>query len=142
MAQNQNQRQVIYKRLQNLAAEKGMSFASFCEKAGVSESTFYNARRDDRMLSYPVIERFCTAAEISMVDFFVSLSKTGDRGRMTKDEAVLIEFYREVDPAEKEYILAYAEMTWNKCNEKRKAEEAQKARRKQKKKNGNDLPYG
>lgn len=48
MADQQDWTDAIYRRIQALADEQGISFAQFTKNAGVCESTFYNARREKK----------------------------------------------------------------------------------------------
>ena len=112
--QQQNLANAIYKRLQALAKSKGVSFAELCRQADVSESTYYNIRRKRGMPRIETLIKFCDAADVTLIDFFISTMKAENGGYLTEDEAVLVEFYRGVDSGEKELIKDYAEMIWKK----------------------------
>lgn len=108
----------ITKQIKELAKEQNISFAELCRRAGVSESTFYTARNSDGVMRLDTIMKFCEASDKNLIDFMISVMDEEDNGHITKDEKTLVECYRDVDPGEKEYILDYVKMIWNKKDRK------------------------
>lgn len=58
------------KRVEELAAERGLSMCRLAEQSGVTPSTLKSARAKDSQLTVNTIEKLCMGLGITMSEFF------------------------------------------------------------------------
>lgn len=103
----------IHSRIIDLAKEKNMTLYGLAKASGLSVSGLYNMHKRKNLPKIETLEKICVALDNTMSDFFVSLSKAKEGGRIMKREEALLEFNRKLNVNEQKELLRFAEYLYN-----------------------------
>ena len=110
----------VHNRINDLAAERGLSSYELAKRAGLAESSLYNMLNRKTMPKIETLDKICKGLEISMSDFFIFKSEPRADGYLSESDVELLEVNRNLTEKNQKHLLVYAQgmMEAQKNNEK------------------------
>lgn len=95
----------VVRRIDELCEERNMSKYKLCQLTGIAQSSLSTMANGKTLPSITTLAKLCEGLGISVFDFF---ERDSDTVVITKDEQVMLKYWRELDDTQKKMLMAFA----------------------------------
>lgn len=95
----------VVKRINELCEERHMSKYRLCQLTGIAQSSLSTIANGKTLPSIITLARLCEGLGISIFDFF---ERDGVNAVVTKDEQVMLKYWRDLDDTQKKMLTSFA----------------------------------
>lgn len=95
----------VVKRIDELCQERHMSKYKLCQLTGIAQSSLSTMASGKTLPSITTLAKLCEGLGIRVFDFF---EHNSDTTVITKDEQVMLKYWRELNDTQKKMLMAFA----------------------------------